>query len=115
MLQSADGQVSQTHSISAGLDYPGVGPEHAYLMETGRATYAVVDDGDALAAFHRLAECEGIIPALETAHALAFAHRLAADRGGDGLIVVNLSGRGDKDLSYVAGLERDGHANLCAR
>ena len=99
----------ETHSISAGLDYPGVGPEHAFLKESGRATYAAVGDREALAAFRRLAAREGIVPALEPAHALAFALRLASDRGRGGLVLVNLSGRGDKDLAHVAALERDGN------
>src|ERR1700726_3389902 len=105
VLQSAEGQVRNTHSISAGLDYPGVGPEHAFLKESGRASYVAATDEEALAAFHRCAEREGIVPALESAHALAFAGRLAIERGGEGLIVVNLSGRGDKDPRHVAALE----------
>jgi len=115
LLQDAAGQVRETHSISAGLDYPGVGPEHAFLKECGRATYAAVGDCDALAAFRGLAACEGIVPALESAHALAFALRLARDRGRDGLVLVNLSGRGDKDLAHVAALEHDGRAVAAAR
>ncbi len=105
VLQDADGQVKDTHSISAGLDYPGVGPEHSYLKDSGRATYVAVDDGDALAAFHRTARREGIVPALESSHAIAFAARLAAERGPSGLVLVNLSGRGDKDVRTVAALE----------
>ena len=96
LLQDADGQVSPAHSVSAGLDYPGVGPEHAYLRDTGRVEYLAATDGEALAAFRRLAETEGIIPALEPAHALARAAELDGD-----LIVVCLSGRGDKDLDEV--------------
>jgi tryptophan synthase beta chain len=115
LLQTDEGQVRETHSISAGLDYPGVGPEHAHLMETGRARYEAIGDEDALAAFHRLAETEGIVPALESAHALAFAHRLARERDRTDLIVVNLSGRGDKDTHYVSTLERDGRAAVSAR
>jgi tryptophan synthase beta chain len=103
LLQTGDGQVRETHSISAGLDYPGVGPEHAYLMESGRATYAAVSDDDAVAAFHRLAETEGIVPALEAAHALAFAEQVSRERGKEGLVIVNLSGRGDKDAYHFAG------------
>ena len=99
LMQNEDGQVSATHSISAGLDYPGVGPEHAWLRDLGRVKYSAIDDDEALAAFHALARHEGILPALESAHALAFAARLAAERDGD--IVVNLSGRGDKDLATV--------------
>jgi tryptophan synthase beta chain len=105
VLQSAEGQVRNTHSISAGLDYPGVGPEHAFLKESGRASYVAATDEEALAAFHRCAEREGIVPALESAHALAFAERLALERGKGGLIVVNLSGRGDKDTRQVAAHE----------
>jgi tryptophan synthase beta chain len=101
ILQTQDGQISETHSISAGLDYPGVGPEHAFLRERGRATYVSVTDAQALDAFHALARSEGIIPALESAHALAFARDLAAQRGERDLIVVCLSGRGDKDIAQV--------------
>jgi tryptophan synthase beta chain len=105
LLQTPEGQVQETHSISAGLDYPGVGPEHAHLMETGRATYVPVTDTQALAAFEGFARTEGIVPALESAHALAFAKRLAVERGPDDLILVNLSGRGDKDIAQVRGLQ----------
>jgi tryptophan synthase beta chain len=105
VLQDDEGQVLDTHSISAGLDYPGVGPEHAYLKETGRARYVAVDDAQALAAFHHTALREGIVPALESAHAIAFAQQVAVDRGPDGLVLVNLSGRGDKDVRTVAQLE----------
>jgi tryptophan synthase beta chain len=105
LLQTEDGQVCETHSISAGLDYPGVGPEHAFLKESGRAEYVAVTDDEALEAFHRLAETEGIVPALESAHALSFARKLALERGKAGLIVVSLSGRGDKDTFQVAALE----------
>jgi tryptophan synthase beta chain len=99
LLQDADGQVVETHSISAGLDYPGVGPEHAFLRDTGRAEYRVATDEEALAAFQELARTEGILPALEPAHALARARDLDAE-----LVLVGLSGRGDKDLAEV--LER---------
>jgi tryptophan synthase beta chain len=92
------------------LDYPGVGPEHAYLSESGRARYVSAEDDEALAAFHHTALREGIVPALESAHAIAFARKLAVERGPSGLIVVNLSGRGDKDVRSVAALE--GQANL---
>jgi tryptophan synthase beta chain len=112
VLQSSQGQVRETHSISAGLDYPGVGPEHAFLHDSGRATYVSATDEEALAAFHECARAEGIIPALETAHAIAFARRLAADRDSSDLILVNLSGRGDKDVRQVAALE--GEASLDA-
>jgi tryptophan synthase beta chain len=101
LLQTPEGQVQDTHSISAGLDYPGVGPEHAHLKETGRATYVPVTDREALDAFFELSRDEGIIPALESAHALAFAKKLANERTADDLILVNLSGRGDKDIAQV--------------
>jgi tryptophan synthase beta chain len=105
LLQNELGQVRNTHSVSAGLDYPGVGPEHAHLKDSGRATYVAATDDEALAAFHRCALREGIVPALESAHALAFAEGLARERGRDGVILVNLSGRGDKDTRQVAELE----------
>jgi len=100
-LQDASGQIKETHSISAGLDYPGVGPEHSYLKDTGRATYVAITDNEALEAFQLLSRAEGIIPALESAHALAYAVRLAPTLSEDKIIVVNLSGRGDKDLGIV--------------
>ena len=105
LLETPEGQVSNTHSISAGLDYPGVGPEHAFLKESGRATYVSATDEEALRAYHRCAEREGIVPALESAHALAHAQKLARELGGKGLVLVNLSGRGDKDTRQVAALE----------
>lgn len=105
LLQTDRGQVRNTHSISAGLDYPGVGPEHASLKARGRAAYVSATDDEALAAFHRCAEREGIVPALESAHALAYARKLALERGPDGLVLVNLSGRGDKDTRQVGELE----------
>ncbi|MFI5120056.1 MAG: tryptophan synthase subunit beta [Thermoanaerobaculia bacterium] len=105
ILQDPHGQVLPTHSISAGLDYPAVGPEHAYLAELGRTRYVSVGDEEALAAFHRLAETEGIIPALETAHAVAWAIAEAPRRPKSAALVVNLSGRGDKDVVSVARLE----------
>lgn len=98
LLQDADGQVLPTHSISAGLDYPGVGPEHSYLKETGRAQYVAATDDEALEAFEYLAQTEGIIPALESAHAVAHTRKLAPTLGADKIIVINLSGRGDKDV-----------------
>ncbi len=104
VLQSAEGQVVETHSISAGLDYPGVGPEHAYLKESGRASYVSVGDDEALESFFDFARAEGIVPALESAHALAFARRLSWERDGGDLVLVNLSGRGDKDLAHVGRL-----------
>jgi tryptophan synthase beta chain len=105
LLQDDDGQIANTHSIAAGLDYPAVGPEHAFLSSSGRAKYCVVEDEEALSAFHMLSLTEGIIPALESAHAVAYAARLARDSPKDTVIVVNLSGRGDKDVSQVAELE----------
>ncbi len=105
LLQDARGQVQDTHSISAGLDYPGVGPEHAYLKETGRATYVSVTDAQALEAFFAFSRAEGIIPALESAHAIAFARSLATERGPNDLILVNLSGRGDKDIAQIRALQ----------
>ena len=105
LLQSDDGQVTETHSISAGLDYPGVGPEHSYLRDSGRAQYVAIDDAAALAAFEALSHEEGIIPALESSHAVA--HALAMGERGelraDQIVVINLSGRGDKDMNTVAG------------
>ena len=105
LMEDEDGQILPTHSISAGLDYPGVGPEHAYLKDTGRAEYVAATDAEALAAFHRLCRTEGIIPALESAHALAHAFHLAPTMRPDQTIIVNLSGRGDKDIHTVAALE----------
>ena len=102
VLQDDDGQILEAHSISAGLDYPGVGPEHSYLKDIGRATYHPITDAEALEAFQTLCRTEGIIPALESAHAIALATRLAAERSEDEQIVVNLSGRGDKDMQTVA-------------
>jgi tryptophan synthase beta chain len=102
LLQDADGQILEGHSISAGLDYPGVGPEHAFLKETGRATYLSATDDEALAAFQLCARMEGILPALEPAHALARIGEIARDVGKGGLIVMNLCGRGDKDIFTIA-------------
>jgi len=104
LLQDANGQITETHSISAGLDYPGVGPEHAYLHDIGRAEYVGVTDSEALSAFHRLCRTEGIIPALESAHAVAYAMKLAPTMRSDQHLLVNLSGRGDKDIGTVADL-----------
>jgi tryptophan synthase beta chain len=104
LMQDEDGQIIETHSISAGLDYPGVGPEHSYLKDIGRAEYVAVTDSEALAAFHDLCRLEGIIPALESAHALAYAKKLAPEMGKDTVLLVNLSGRGDKDMNTVAKL-----------
>ncbi|HEN46834.1 MAG TPA: tryptophan synthase subunit beta, partial [Mizugakiibacter sp.] len=100
-----DGQITETHSISAGLDYPGVGPEHAFLKDTGRAEYVAISDDEALEAFHLLATTEGILPALESSHAVAQAVKLARELPADGMVLVNLSGRGDKDVSTIAALE----------
>ncbi len=105
LMSDDDGQIIETHCISAGLDYPGVGPEHAWLKETGRATYSSVTDEEALQAFHELTRIEGIIPALESSHALAYATKLAAQKTPEDIILVNLSGRGDKDIHTVAELE----------
>ncbi len=102
LLQDEDGQIIETHSISAGLDYPGVGPEHAWLKDAGRAEYVGVTDAEALKAFHDLCRLEGIIPALESSHALAYAARLAPTLPKDKVLLVNLSGRGDKDMHTVA-------------
>ncbi len=105
LMEDKDGQIVETHSISAGLDYPGVGPEHAWLKDSGRARYVAVTDTEALAAFHALTRIEGIIPALESSHALAYAAKLAPTMKPDQIILVNLSGRGDKDMHTVAAQE----------
>jgi tryptophan synthase beta chain len=102
LLQDADGQIIETHSISAGLDYPGVGPEHAWLKDSQRAQYVTIDDDEALQAFHDCCRFEGIIPALESAHALAYAAKIAPTLARDKVLLVNLSGRGDKDMHTVA-------------
>ena len=102
VLQDEAGQVIETHSISAGLDYPGVGPEHAWLKDSGRASYVGITDAEALEGFQALCRTEGIIPALESSHAVAYALKLAAERPADQSILVNLSGRGDKDMHTVA-------------
>jgi tryptophan synthase beta chain len=106
LLQDAHGQIVETHSISAGLDYPGVGPEHAWLKDSGRAEYVTIDDAEALQAFHDCCHLEGIIPALESCHALAYAAKIAPTMARDRILLVNLSGRGDKDMHTVA--ERSG-------
>jgi tryptophan synthase beta chain len=106
LLQDANGQITETHSVSAGLDYPGVGPEHAWLKDSKRAEYVAVTDEEALAAFHELCRAEGIIPALESAHAVAQAMKMAPSMKKDAILLVNLSGRGDKDMHTVA--ERSG-------
>jgi tryptophan synthase beta chain len=104
VLQDDDGQTADVHSVSAGLDYPGVGPEHAYWKDTGRVDYTCISDAESLDAFQLLAQTEGIIPALESAHAIAQVIKLAPELGKDKVIVVNLSGRGDKDCQEVARL-----------
>lgn len=102
LLQDEEGNPDPVHSVASGLDYPGVGPEHAYLKDSGRVSYVSATDEEALSAFRMLSETEGIIPALESAHALAHAIRIASERGQDEIILVNLSGRGDKDIDYVS-------------
>jgi tryptophan synthase beta chain len=105
LMQDSDGQIMHTHSISAGLDYPGVGPEHAWLKDIGRVNYVVANDDEALRAFHMLTRVEGIMPALESSHALAYAEKLAAGMTTQQTIIVNLSGRGDKDIHTVAQID----------
>ncbi|MEM1154959.1 MAG: tryptophan synthase subunit beta [Pseudomonadota bacterium] len=105
LMQDENGQIMETHSVSAGLDYPGVGPEHAWLKDIGRVNYVTADDAEALKAFHTVTKVEGIMPALETAHALAYTEKLAATMTPEQVIVVNLSGRGDKDILTVAEIE----------
>jgi tryptophan synthase beta chain len=111
LLQDENGQIVETHSISAGLDYPGVGPEHAWLKDSGRAEYVAITDDEALQAFHRLCRTEGIIPALESSHAVAHAMKIAPSMPKDKILLVNLSGRGDKDMATVA--ERSGMEFYC--
>jgi tryptophan synthase beta chain len=105
LMEDDDGQIIETHSISAGLDYPGVGPEHAWLKDIGRVNYVAIDDEEALAAFHTLTRTEGIIPALESSHAIAYALKLAREMDPSKKVLVNLSGRGDKDMHTVAARE----------
>ena len=105
LMEDRDGQIVETHSVSAGLDYPGVGPEHAWLKDSGRARYVAATDKQALEAFHELTRTEGIMPALESSHALAYARQLAPTMDKDKIIIINLSGRGDKDIHTVAALE----------
>ena len=105
LMEDANGQITETHSISAGLDYPGVGPEHAWLKDSGRANYVAVSDSEAMQGFHDITRLEGIIPALESSHAIAYAQKLAAIIGTDGIMIVNLSGRGDKDIQTIAKIE----------
>jgi tryptophan synthase beta chain len=104
-MQDGDGQILGTHSISAGLDYPGVGPEHSWLKDIGRVRYVAATDKEALEGFHALTRQEGIIPALESSHAIAYAMQLAGTMASKDIIVVNLSGRGDKDMQTVAEVE----------
>jgi tryptophan synthase beta chain len=105
LMEDPNGQIIPTHSISAGLDYPGVGPEHAWLKDNGRVQYVAVTDDEAMQAFHALTRIEGIIPALESSHALAYAMKLAPSMRPDQTLIVNLSGRGDKDINTIARLE----------
>jgi tryptophan synthase beta chain len=105
LMEDEDGQIIETHSVSAGLDYPGVGPEHSWLKDIGRVEYVTADDEEALAAFRRLTRSEGILPALESSHAVAYAMKLAATMSPEQNIVVNLSGRGDKDIFTVAAID----------
>ncbi len=104
LMQDENGQIIETHSVSAGLDYPGVGPEHAWLKDIKRAEYVAITDDEAMEAFHTLCRTEGIIPALESSHAIAHAMKLAATMSPDQVVLVNLSGRGDKDINTVANL-----------
>ncbi|MDX2476970.1 MAG: tryptophan synthase subunit beta, partial [Gammaproteobacteria bacterium] len=105
LMEDANGQITETHSISAGLDYPGVGPEHAWLKDSGRANYVAVTDSEAMKGFYDITLKEGIIPALESSHAIAYARKLAPIIGPDGIMVVNLSGRGDKDIQTIAKID----------
>jgi len=105
LMEDEGGQIIETHSISAGLDYPGVGPEHSWLKDLGRVNYVAVNDDEAMDAFRTLTQIEGIMPALETSHALAYAAKLATTMDKDQTIMVNLSGRGDKDILTVAELD----------
>ncbi|MDH5387615.1 MAG: tryptophan synthase subunit beta [Gammaproteobacteria bacterium] len=105
LMEDKDGQIIETHSVSAGLDYPGVGPEHAWLKDIGRVNYVAATDKEALSAFHQLTRVEGIIPALESSHAVAYGMKLAAEMSPDQNIIVNLSGRGDKDINTIAKIE----------
>jgi tryptophan synthase beta chain len=105
VMDDEAGQIEHTHSVSAGLDYPGVGPEHAWLKDTGRAEYVGVTDEEAMEAFHALTRMEGILPALESSHAIAYGMKLASEMRPDQTVLINLSGRGDKDVQTVAELE----------
>ena len=110
LMESPDGQIIETHSISAGLDYPGVGPEHAWLKDTGRATYVAINDDEAFDAFYQLTRVEGIIPALESSHAIAQAIKMAPSMSSDQMILINLSGRGDKDMATVRAIAAEREA-----
>src|SRR5690606_5636486 len=105
LMQDENGQIAHTHSVSAGLDYPGVGPEHSWLNDIGRVDYVAATDDEALAAFRELTRVEGIMPALESSHALAFARKLAPSMNKDQIMIVNLSGRGDKDIHTIASID----------
>jgi len=105
LMEDANGQITETHSISAGLDYPGVGPEHAWLKDSGRANYVAVSDSEAMKGFYDITLKEGIIPALESSHAIAYARKLAPIIGPDGIMIINLSGRGDKDIQTIAKID----------
>ena len=105
LMEDENGQINPTHSISAGLDYPGVGPEHAWLKDSGRVEYVAVNDSEAVAAFHELTRTEGIMPALESSHALAYAMKITGDLDRDAVVIINLSGRGDKDIETIATME----------
>jgi tryptophan synthase beta chain len=105
LMEDKEGQIIETHSVSAGLDYPGVGPEHAWLKDIGRANYVSATDKEALQAFHQLTRVEGIIPALESSHAMAYGVKLAAEMSANQNIIINLSGRGDKDINTIAKIE----------
>jgi tryptophan synthase beta chain len=105
LMEDKGGQIIETHSVSAGLDYPGVGPEHSWLKDIGRVNYTAVTDKEALQAFHQLTRVEGIIPALESSHAVAYAVQLAAGMKPEQNLIINLSGRGDKDMNTIARIE----------
>jgi len=105
LMEDVNGQITETHSISAGLDYPGVGPEHAWLKDSGRANYVAATDDEAMKGFHDITRLEGIIPALETSHAVAYAEKLAPKLGKDGIMIINISGRGDKDIQTIAKID----------
>ena len=105
LMEDENGQIIETHSVSAGLDYPGVGPEHSWLKDIGRVEYVAINDDEAMDGFRTLTRVEGIMPALESSHALAYAHKLAPTMSQDEVIVINLSGRGDKDILTVAKID----------